>query len=834
MRSRFGAAAGLTLATFLGGVSLAGASLYVSAVASAAVQDQLAHACRSESALELGVPAGADRRAVERIGSQVPNVDPPIFSTTSPVRLQSGSNLPLSITLLTRDGDGQAVNPPLKPLGLDEVAVPKEVLDSLGAQVGDHLVAQSTNGTKVDLVITQTFDNLPFRPEPDYWCGFATLLRPTAGGDPGPKWGVVSSETHAAFADRTTSWLEFRPTQRAITMPEARAIEAGYVAATAAHAAEFGPLHGASSLPALLDHASGLTTGVARSVAPARIAGVVAAFLTLLAAATFLAKEREQELRLFAIRGEPPWRTAVHLLRALWAPIALGAVLGLVTAWASVRTLGPSSVVESGVLIRSTLVVAVAAVVALAVVVTYVAFLGDRLVDVSRSGRRWSNLPFELVAVPLAVVSYLQLTDGGALQMIGVHPQGGRLLAQGFPLFGLLAVAALIHRPLRWLASTSRTSGSRLPRAVRLGLRRVVLDARAAALLVVVFFIAAGCFTTAMLLSQTSEQEIRDKANTYVGADLAVDVFGDVPAAALVGRVTEVSRISGHLGGDSVDILGVDRATFAAVAHMPPGASSRPLSSLLDEIAPTPGGGLRAILVAGGSLGGTVRVESSVGRPDILLTVVATTRYFPGSSSGLVAVVDRDALEQQASFAQHSLWFTAPPPDVVERLRDQGVRVGQITRASAVFDTTNYRAQAWSYAPLGALAVLFVLIALGIQVLIVSARRTGRQQAHVVMHRTGFRTPSLWRAALVEVAIPTVLGTALGTCAGIVLSRVSLGHLDSLPTVAPSPRLIASAATFVASGLVVATMIVVVAGIIVRSTLRGDPMKAIRGFDAGS
>ena len=73
------ARAGLALAAFLGGVSLVGAPLYVSSSASAAAQDQLAHTCRTDSALGLEVPPGVSIDEVAQIGAQVPLVDPPML-----------------------------------------------------------------------------------------------------------------------------------------------------------------------------------------------------------------------------------------------------------------------------------------------------------------------------------------------------------------------------------------------------------------------------------------------------------------------------------------------------------------------------------------------------------------------------------------------------------------------------------------------------------------------------------------------------------------------------------------------------------------------------------
>ena len=205
---------------------------------------------------------------------------------------------------------------------------------------------------------------------------------------------------------------------------------------------------------------------------------------------------------------------------------------------------------------------------------------GDELVE--------QSIPVELAAIPVAFISYRRLASGHGLRMIGVRPQGGELLAQAFPLLGLVTLVALIHRPLRWIAHGARVAGSRLPRAVRLGFRRAVIDPRAASLLVVVFTMAAGCFTTSRLLARTSEQELHDKAQNFVGGDVAVDVYGNSAPVRPGVTSTEVSRIAGHLGGETVEILGVDRATFARVARLRSGTGTT-LDELLRSIAPTGG-----------------------------------------------------------------------------------------------------------------------------------------------------------------------------------------------------------------------------------------------------
>ncbi|MGD9998709.1 MAG: FtsX-like permease family protein [Ilumatobacteraceae bacterium] len=821
---------GVVLATLLMGASVMGTPLYVASAASAAVTDQLAHACPSDTALSLYIPPGETPSEVMRLAESVAHVDPPIVTELTRVAIQSDSPVPKSISLVTRTGDLGQVHPALQPLGPDEVALSRTVLRQLGVRVGDRLPVETGDGGVVELAITQAFDDLPFRPEPPYWCGFSLYLRPNRQGDAGPPWGIVASSTHEQFGDLTDRGLEYRPTSATLTMPEARGMEDDFAAVQAAHAAAYGEDATATELPDALDRAAGLTTGVERSVEPTGLAGLVAALVTLVVAATFVAKEREQELRLVAIRGQSPWRTAIGLAPRLAAPVLVGAAAGAAVGVLGVRGLGPSPRLESETMVRAGLGLVLACVVALVLIVVRIAFIGDRTIDADSTARRRHAVPLELVAIPLAVISYRRLADGHALRMVGVHPQGGELLTQAFPLLGLVALAAGTYRPLRFVARRLRVAGRRLPRAVRLGFRRVVLDARAGALLVVVFALATGCFTTARVLAHTAERALSDKALNFVGADLAVEVYGPPPPIRPGIESTEVSRIAGHLDGTSVKILGVDRSTFAGVAGLRDGAASESLGALLARIAPTSSATLPAIVVGDASLDGTIRLVTTVGRPDIVVTAVGHTAFFPGSASGVMVVVDRTALQAQADFGRRELWFDDPPADVVEMMRADGARIGSVTRAANVFDSTNYRAQTWSYEPLAALGVLFVVIALGVQLLVINARAAVRQQADVVMRRSGFRTRDLWCAAVVEAGVPAILGTVAGMVGAWVVARISIEHLDTIPAAEPPPQLVLVPSTVLIPALATVAMIVVVTGIIVRSTRRADQMKAIRGF----
>jgi hypothetical protein len=818
----------VAVAAVLGAVCLAGGPLYVSAAGSAAATDQLAHTCASNSALILAVPDVATIDQVAMIGAAVPHVDPPTLNTYSTVGVVDVSGSRTMLRLIAKEGAAQQVTPELTPLGPNELAIAAQVARILDLQIGDHLSAQASDRRAVDLQVTQIFGDLPFSPEPSYWCGYSDLLRPRPSGDPPPAWAIVSSQTQAVFADEAFSWLEYRPTSEPITMHDARQMQAGYEGADEALTEVVNAPPSDSQLPALLVRATSLAAAVDKAVAPVRLAGVLAAALVLAAAAVMLADERRRELRLLALRGVSPWQSARRMIVVVAGPISAGMALGFVLAFVAVRTLGPSSQVERAAVTSAGISVGIGWMVAVLATGVGVAFVGDGFVDRQRTRSRWRVVPYELAVVVVAIVSYRRLRDTGGLQLFGTQSRGGELLAQAFPLLGVIAVAVVLFRPIRMVATLLRLAGKRLPRGMRLGVRRAFIEPGITSILVVAISVSCGCYTLSQLLSASAQQQLTDKALNYVGADLSVRVFDDVPPA-LADRSTMVSQYSGVVDRVPVDVLGVDRATFASVAQLRADGATTSLDSLMGAIEPTTDTALPAVLVGDPSLVGRLGIESPVHAPGFSIDVVASADFFPGSSTGVTVVVDRAALIDRVGYTQQAIWFRDPPPDIVEQMRSAGVRVGGVIRATAVFDTTNYRAQKWSYDPLSALGALFAAVAIALQLLIVEARGPNRRQSHVVLRRTGFGAGPMSSAALLEAGIPAVIGAVIGAAAGTFFARLSVRWLDSLAAVRPEARLVVPVEPFAVLAAAVALTVLVVAGLIIRSTLRGDPMEAIRG-----
>src|SRR5207248_1726294 len=74
--------------------------------------------------------------------------------------------------------------------------------------------------------------------------------------------------------------------------------------------------------------------------------------------------------------------------------------------------------------------------------------------------------------------------------------------------------------------------------------------------------LATATFSVSALLRDTANAAARTKADTFVGADMAIDVAGDhVVPAGLADRATVIARASGDASTTPVDALAIDPAT---------------------------------------------------------------------------------------------------------------------------------------------------------------------------------------------------------------------------------------------------------------------------------
>jgi hypothetical protein len=733
--------------------------------------------------------------------------------------------------VLAIEGVDRNVTPVLQPLALDEVAMSDAILREMGLAVGDTI---SVNGA--DLRIAQRFEHPPIDPVPSFWCAYPDLLVPPPSGDLRPPWGVASPETVAALGG--TVYNEYRVVDQPLTLTDAAALRSGYTEVTAQWTSSFPRAEVGvqrNELERVVRRAVAVRTTVERNLAPVTLTGVVAGTIVLVAAGVLLARDRQRELRLLAVRGLPPPRIAWHVAPRLAGAIAAGSVVGWFIAWSVISVFGPSPNLEPGALLRSVAWVVAAAALALVLVAGVVAFVADGFADVRerRVHHRWVGFAGVVAVAVLAVIAFRTLDRDGGVRTFGVESRGGNLLAMGFPLFALLAMMAIGGLAVALLAPRLRLSGGSLRRWLRLGWRRVVLESGPLVAVVVSAGLAAGCFTVASALAAGAERQLADKAQVYVGADLSIDVLDPVSVpAAWEARATMISKTRVRYGDTRADLVGIDRSRFADVATLRADGASQSLDQLVAAIAPGGAGqSVRAIAVGGGFAVGDVASIEVPGTVDpVPVVVAATAEFFPGKTTQVpMFVVDRAAAGDVSQYARDALLIRDPPDDAVATIRAQGVRTGLVRDATRAFDGSAYSALRWAYAPLAALGVLFAVVALALQLLVVSARRSQRRIADAVMRRTGFTTRGLWWASVVEVGVPLAVGSVIGVGAAVLAARLSIVRLDPMPTLAPPAEFLMPWNVLVGVACVIPVWTALIALVIVRSTVRADPMRVFQG-----
>lgn len=850
-------------AVMLAAFCAAGTELYVSATGSAATQEQLAEACPSTTALTLEVPRdndlphdegtevvpGTAAAIAEQIAANMPLVEPPRHGGGVRVQTPSASGVPARVRLVQLEGLTNG-DEPMPELGPGEVAITAFNAEQLGVQLGSVMPTEyqpfrtgfeppPLAAAGPDLTVAYVIPDVPATPVPDAWCGIAELVQPTLAGDAPPLSAIISADTLAMFDNGYLTTLEMQVVNRPLTLTELRTVVQGYRTATAQWSAVLGyelSPENSLGLRQVTQRATGVAATVDRSLEPVRLTSLVAIAGVLLATAVLLARERRRELRLLGIRGVTPMRVAARMLPSVGITAVVAAALGCALAWGVVVALAPSGLLEPAALLRAWLLAAAVAVVSTAAVFGALTVAANHVVDraAHRSIARFA-LPFVAVALgALALAAYRTLEDKGGIRTFGVEVRGGELLALGFPLFALLAGTVIAGTVVGPAATLARRTGGRLPRAVRLGWRRVVLEAGPTVATVAAVSLAAGSFVAASALSDGSNRQLVDKAAVYVGSDLAVTVF-DTPAlrADVLARSTTVVIAGGKVDGTTVDVYGIDPDTFSAAARLRSDGASRSLSELVESLTATRPAGSAPVAIAVGpdrAVGDMLEITLAGVAEPLVVEVVATAKFFPGKATGITELVMLDEVVTAATpLAVDQLLVRDPPEGLVQSIRDQGVRVGVVLDAATTFDASSFSGLRWAYLPLRILGLLFAIVAAAVQFLVVAARRVPRRAAHAIQQRTGFGKRSLWTAALTEAFVPLAVGAGLGLGLGLWAVKVAVPLLDPMPLLAPRAAFAMPWPTVLGILLAVPLWALVTAALIVRSTTSGDSMRALRG-----
>jgi hypothetical protein len=846
MRSGLAAHVGVSAAAALAGVCLAGGPLYVSSAASEAVQLGLERTCLTEAGLvvQLARSAGRAEDALLASAPAIAHTQPPLVTETVAMTVHpAGAPSPTRVVLLDRTGQYDALG--TAPLREGDALAPDWAVPIAGLSPGVSVDAVPIGPTPspVELTIRELYPGIAVNPEPTYWCGVRNLLRPSPLGDPPPPMLVIDETTFLANPALTLSRIvEVRPDPNGLTRAEAQSLSDELDALAAAYEAgnpgppsggPVGlPIRGArwrNGLPVIINYAETLSEVVARTVAPVRVAGLAAAALLLVTAGAMLTRSRANELRLRVLRGVSPIAVGARVGGAAAVAVAVGMLIGFGLAVLGVATLGPTPELEPGS-VRTALSACVAGAVAGTVVIGLVAAaLSSRSVD-ARPRHQWARwVPWELVLVALAIVSYRRLDRAGGVRLVGAEARGGDLLAQAFPLLALSALLVVCARPLRFALRRLRDRGRRLPVPLLVGIRRLSADAGVTVLGVLGVALVVGSITMSAALTDSATRMLHEKAGTFLGGETIVSVYRfDALPESLAANATVVARARAHDGDTRVDLLGVDPDTLArGIAALKP--SDRDVDALLRTIA---GGGsqpLPAIVVHGSLPTGVLRVANGT---EVTVQPVAAADWFPGYSNGAtLVVVDRAALEDTALGLATEVWLRDDDGTATAQIAASGALIRGSRSVDDVFDATSFLTVRWSYAVLTAFGVVIAVVVVTAQALVLDARRRARQGGAILGRRMGFSVGDEARATFVELAVPFVVGAALGIVSGVVVVQLAIDRLDTLRNLQPPAHVVLDLGNVVGALAVGMLALVMLALIGTITMARVRPMEAMRSAE---
>ncbi len=453
----------------LGSACLAGSPLYLSSVATAALQSELARTCLADVGLRIPM-----RGVQPDVITSLENLAAPLAAHTQPsvlTRIAPSISVaaaipgarPIKAYLVYRTGQAQNLLRPVKTLRDGEVLAPEWMNPPGGTSPGDVLTL-SVPGSDSQLPwkrlvsVADTYPLLPTRPESSYWCGLRSLLRSTSNDPADPPTPVLfttSVEIRTAQVFRISEW-ELRPDTAGLTRHDAAVLADRFdEIAQAAHRLVDIDEHmrgrtviDGEPLRAVVRHAGASTAVVAGTMAPVRLVALLSSLALLGAATTLPTRERQRELRLRLLKGQSPWLLGFRVARTAASAVAIGTVVGGAMAWAAVHFFGPAAALESAAVHSAVVGAAVGSITAFVLIGCVAAAKARTLVDGrSRRRSRARFAPSELIPVAAAVATFARLDRFGGIQQAGAAVGHADFWAQCFPLLAIIAPLAVLARP---------------------------------------------------------------------------------------------------------------------------------------------------------------------------------------------------------------------------------------------------------------------------------------------------------------------------------------------------------------------------------------------------
>ncbi len=820
--------------------------LFLSTAATAATRVELQGRCPGQVGANYLGPYEGHAAIVSTFGAlarQVPGAAAPVVTDVS---------TSLALTLSPDDGVFRAATAVTRTdalAHLDLVAgsrsaaatgvyVPDWFAESHAVRVGARLALQAGPAPVSSVPVAGIYRDVIGGPHAEYWCPLEHDFQTNAFADHRPPVLIFDRRGAAAhralFAHGQTIWelpLAAHPSAKS----------------TAAYAAHLEPLRRAgarlgvqyripnvrsqvaSDLGFVVTRATEIRSFTGANIAPVRWSGALTGLALVLAAALLFVRRNGREYRIRILRGTHPARLGLQAAMRTAPTVLFGAVVGTAVTAILVRGFGPSADVDSAALgsaARFTVIAVVATLAVMALTVT----VGVRTFDRARRPvqRHWRWIPFELAGAVVSYVAFRHLVASGGVQLSGADLSRIDPWATFFPLLLVWTVLVALGRPVFLVLSRLRTLGAHRRPSVMLGLRRAVSDP---VLSVVTSAAVAFCLATfvyASTLSTSIGGSLQAKARQNVGADVRVAMTSPPRLdAALATHATHVVRGQGSYGGQSVTVLGVDRATFSRAAFWRDSFGGS-LHALLAAIAP-PARGALPVVIAGDRAAPTDTTIAISQGTETAAHVVAETNLWPSMQLGQVFVIaDRAALAARGIRGVDEVWVSGVPGFVPTQLASHDAGVLYTVGLSSVLDFNDALPVRWSLGLLGALGAVAGLAFAAVELAIVDSRARARQLAYLLWRRMGMRAREHWVACAVELGFPAALGAAGAIAVALFTVRVVIGHLDSLASLPPPAAFVFTARPLIIGAGVAVAVLVALVSWSQRVTGAGDPLELIR------
>jgi putative ABC transport system permease protein len=296
-------------------------------------------------------------------------------------------------------------------------------------------------------------------------------------------------------------------------------------------------------------------------------------------------------------------------------------------------------------------------------------------------------------------------------------------------------------------------------------------------------------------LARSATVSVDAKGKTSIGSDVSTIIYRieDLPPA-MEGNSTVVVKLErARLDGETVDVIGVDPATFAEGGFWLSTYADRPLNQVLGDLAGEPDDAVLDAVVANGLVSGGV-VDSDA--MDFEVEVVGSVSAFPGSVRDRpLLVVDRTRLqallapgEDRIRGADYMIWSKGLEAEVDGILAESEIGFAFTTAADTTLDQLKFAVIVWTFEVLRLYAALAGLIVIASVLIYTDTRQRARNLSYALARRMGLSRRDHILAGLLEVGSLTMLGALGGVAVGRWASRDLYLALDPLPETPPAPQ----------------------------------------------